>query len=304
MLDLFDIGGRVLWEGLSRLDGAPIVALASGLKNRSANSKTGEMLQTWILRKDIKPSDALTTGEDASVCGDCIHRVVGGKGSCYVNVGWGVNQVWRSWRAGKYFRLDGATRDWIKRDFCVRIGSYGDPVAVPPNVWRSILPDDPRRATGYTHMWHHPFAQEYKSFLMASVDSEAERIEANAKGWRAFLVLPLNQDIPKGVGWCPSDELNPSKRVSCEECGLCCGARLKANDVGIYAHGPSASSFGRRTARKPRAAGTKGPRNYDPFVRVDPELHARLREHIGGQAMKPWVGEAIREKLEREQRNG
>ena len=63
--------GLVLWEGPSRLDGAPIVVIATGMRRGSSNEKTGPMVQTWIMRQDEAPHVAQRTGSDASVCGDC-----------------------------------------------------------------------------------------------------------------------------------------------------------------------------------------------------------------------------------------
>lgn len=68
--------GLVLWEGPSRLDGAPIVLIATGMRRGSSNEKTGPMVQTWILRQDVAPHVAQRTGADASVCGDCPLRPI------------------------------------------------------------------------------------------------------------------------------------------------------------------------------------------------------------------------------------
>ncbi len=297
-----DPGGVVLWEGPSRLDGKPTVAIATGLKGNSANSKTGAMVQTWILRQDILPSDAVRSGDDASVCGDCIHRVVGGKGTCYVNVPWGVNNVWKFWKKGNYPQATLELRRRMRETNHIRFGSYGDPVAVPKKVWKALLPDNPLNATGYTHAWRNSKSRDYKSFLMASVESDAERVEAKHAGWRTFQVVPLNRDIPKGTTWCPSDKLNPRKnKIPCEACGLCNGARYESRDVSIFVHGVSAKTFGSLRARNPnlpiiRQAGLK----YDPVLRVPRELHTELKEHVKGGRMKPWLADAIREKLERE----
>ena len=68
--------GFVLWEGPSPVDGAPLVAIVTGarISTESENVKTGAMLQTWILRADISPQEAVDTGQDRSICGDCVHR--------------------------------------------------------------------------------------------------------------------------------------------------------------------------------------------------------------------------------------
>jgi hypothetical protein len=68
--------GFVIWEGPSPVDGAPLVAIVTGVaaSSESGNVKTGAMLQTWILRADISPQEAVDTGQDRSICGDCVHR--------------------------------------------------------------------------------------------------------------------------------------------------------------------------------------------------------------------------------------
>ena len=64
----------LLYDGPSRLDRAPIIVLATGIDTPSKNQKTGPMVQTYILRKDISPSEAVRSGADYSICGNCIHR--------------------------------------------------------------------------------------------------------------------------------------------------------------------------------------------------------------------------------------
>lgn len=62
--------GVIVYEGPSMLDKKPIVMIATGW-NGTRNGKTGQMLQTWILRKNISPMDASRRKLDASVCGKC-----------------------------------------------------------------------------------------------------------------------------------------------------------------------------------------------------------------------------------------
>ena len=71
--------GVVLYRGPSRLDGAPIVVVATGLQRPSENEKTGPMVQTWILRSDEHPVSAVHSGADASICGDCPLRPLNAK---------------------------------------------------------------------------------------------------------------------------------------------------------------------------------------------------------------------------------
>ncbi len=66
--------GVILYIGPSMLDGSPIVAIANRIVAKSSNEKTGALVQTFIIRADLSPLDALATGADASICGDCKHR--------------------------------------------------------------------------------------------------------------------------------------------------------------------------------------------------------------------------------------
>ena len=61
----------VIYDGPSEIDGKPIVAIA---QVKTGNRKTGDMVQTWILRSDVDPITASRTGEDVSICGDCPHK--------------------------------------------------------------------------------------------------------------------------------------------------------------------------------------------------------------------------------------
>ena len=58
----------IIYKGPSLLDGKPIVAIAT---YSDRNTKTGKVLQTYIIRSDISPLEASKTGEDFSICGDC-----------------------------------------------------------------------------------------------------------------------------------------------------------------------------------------------------------------------------------------
>ena len=47
------INGAILWEGTSSYDGQPIAVIMTGIAQASTNRKTGDMIQTYILRQDI-----------------------------------------------------------------------------------------------------------------------------------------------------------------------------------------------------------------------------------------------------------
>ena len=58
--------GYVIYKGASLIDGKPIVVIAN---ISSVNAKTGNAIQTTILRDDIDPLLANKTGEDYSIWG-------------------------------------------------------------------------------------------------------------------------------------------------------------------------------------------------------------------------------------------
>ena len=59
------MNGMVVFEGKSRIDGAPIVVILTAL-NGSMNTKTGHMVQSYIMRADIDPVKAAINVENLS----------------------------------------------------------------------------------------------------------------------------------------------------------------------------------------------------------------------------------------------
>jgi hypothetical protein len=217
--------GIILWEGASMLDGAPIVAIAIGLQTGSTNSKTGAMLQTYILRADVHPLDAIASGEDASICGDCPHRgtVSDGKNTgrtCYVQVGQGPAAVYKAYKAGKYPRASAADLYEVGKRRIVRLGTYGDPAAIPSDVWARLICFAVAH-TGYTHQWRKN--QDLRGILMASADSLEEGIEAQAAGWRTFRVAMRAEAKQSSEAVCPASA-EAGKKLTCAECLLCHGS--------------------------------------------------------------------------------
>jgi len=222
--------GRVLYEGPSMLDGAPIVVIATGFAERSANDKTGGMLQTWILRQDIPPHHAFKSPEGASVCGDCPHRL---NRTCYVLWYQAPLAVWNCWHHGAgYAPATPADFD----GFDLRLGSAGDPAAVPSWIWEPILPRV-RKRTGYTHQWRRAVGSWLRGVVQASCDSLQDLADARAAGWRTFTVLPLGAPDPTGTVHCAASTERGNK-TNCATCGLCDGASA---DVAIWAHGSRAA---------------------------------------------------------------
>lgn len=235
---------RILWRGPSLLDGTPVMAIVTGLQGTSSNSKTGAMAQVWILRADVDPVNASRTGEDAGICGDCPLRpssAAKGAPRCYVNKGFGPNAVYRTYQRGKLEHSEPADigNYLAKESRPVRLGAYGDPVAVPLEVWRELLQPGVSW-TGYTHQWKQPAAQAYRSILMASVDSPQERREAIRKGWRTFRVRSAGEELRSDEITCPASK-EAGHRTTCSACRLCDGRRRgdRRKTIAILDHGPS-----------------------------------------------------------------
>lgn len=238
--------GAVIYRGPSLLDGAPIVAIVTGLADSSANAKTGAMLQTWVMREDVAPHAAVRTGQDESVCGGCGHRPFLG-GACYVKAFQGPFSVWKAFHRGRYPAVDLFTLPSIGRDRNVRIGSYGDPAAVPAEVWQQLI-TRAKMHTGYSHQWQTGAgsAPALRGIVMASADSPAELQLARAMGWRAFRVRLASEPLAERESVCPASE-EAGYKTNCATCGACNGALSgRKGSIAIIAHGSLARRFERQ----------------------------------------------------------
>jgi hypothetical protein len=238
--------GVILYDGPSQLDGSPIVCIATGIDGSSLNHKTGPMVQTWILPRDVAPEDAVRSGHDSAVCGDCSLRGVVAKlpngeqvnrfRSCYVFVGQAPQNVWDSYRAGNYSQP--SDFGCLLGQF-LRIGSYGDPCAVPFEIWQTAVIVSEGH-TGYTHQWRDDRFQGYRDVLMASVESFEDAALAHSKGWRTFRVA-LTGELPAvGEFHCPASA-EENYRLTCQQCRACSGGNPDRPSVLIWPHGPPAS---------------------------------------------------------------
>ena len=213
--------GKLFYEGESVLDGQPIIGVVT---HGSHNKKTGKLAQTWIMRSDIKPSDALRSGDDVSVCGDCIHRITG---SCYVAVFRAPATIYAAYHRGSYPRLD----HMISRP--VRIGSYGDPAAIPEDVWTNIIADGTMH-TGYTHQWRQDRFAYLNEYCMASCETPEDVKLANSLGFRSFRTIVEDEPSLNGEITC----MYETNQVQCATCGLCSGRAAKTKlNISIQVHG-------------------------------------------------------------------
>lgn len=247
----------VLYRGPSMLDGAPIVALASV---GSRNVKTGSLIQTWIMRADLHPSEASQRKLDSSVCGQCPRRHSLG-GDCYVQIFQAPRSVWQSWiNAGspaENWRERGPMRrlQADARAYGLRLGSYGDPAAVPWHVWQDLISAlQPSKVVGYTHQWrvnrHTADWQWFRDNIMASCDTNDDALEAQMLGWRYFLAMPHGAWVHPRLKMvqCPATrERNP---LNCYQCGICDGAQGRPSRASVYLaeHGMRSQSKAKRAA--------------------------------------------------------
>lgn len=219
--------GLILWESATQ------VAIATGFKKGSANRKTGEMIQIFIIVRHTNPVKAIYTGADELVCFKCPLRgeLVNGQlvgRACYVDLPKSVLAVWNCYRRGGYRKLE----DYSVFDGrAVRFGAYGEPVLLPLDMVREIAGRAVRH-TGYTHRWKEPAIQGYRQFFMASCDA-SDYEQAEAMGWRTFIV---SKDEVPGHVLCPASE-EGGRRTNCAKCGLCAGNSRPARSIWIPAHG-------------------------------------------------------------------
>lgn len=237
------IKGLVIYQGPSRIDGSPIVGI---LTPHSENRGTGDMAQFWILRADVDPVQAVKTGEDVGICGNCPLRGLDGKGrSCYVFPLHGPHPVYHAYRNGAYgSATDGSIRQML-RGRTVRLGAYGDPCAVPIRYVRQLVQAS-NGHTGYTHQWgeyrnHQYVNRDYRQYVMASVETPALADHAHKLGWRTFRVRRSTDEVRPDEIVCPKSDEGGS-RLQCLTCKACNGSPRKGKrNVVIVAHGGIAS---------------------------------------------------------------
>jgi len=249
------ITGVVFYDGASRIDGSPIVGIATfGTKN----TKTGNLVQTWILRSDMHPGSAINTGDDVSICGTCPLRGIirpaaersdkrsvqfgdtTNKGrSCYVLVQNAPTQIYHGYQRGIYPILDQSHRKYMMGKG-LRFGAYGDPVAIPIRFWNSLAKFcTGKSAPGYTHQWKDARFQAWKRKVMASTHTLAENELASSMGWRTFRTIADLTAKTAGEIVCPASAEGGYK-ANCEMCGACDGRRDMSDgrkSVVILAHG-------------------------------------------------------------------
>jgi hypothetical protein len=231
------MAGFILYEGDSLLTGEPIVVIATmGGNNPKTDNDFRSMVQTWIMLRDTPPHEAVKSGDDAGVCGNCIQRPSVG-GACYVKTFQAPLSIWRAYKRGNYNNVINLEN---LRGAELRLGSYGDPSAVPFDIWRNLIDKvQPRLMTGYTHqMSHKAFDKRMAEVCMISADTPKVALKAHAQGFRTFRMTTDTEQLLPNEIICPND----TDGVKCIDCGLCDGAGDKPN-IAILAHGALAKRY-------------------------------------------------------------
>ena len=235
----------ILYNGKSLIDGKPIMAIAV---KTSSNAKTGNMIQTYIMRSDIDPLTASKSGQDYSICGNCKHRGIANNDpnkkqaaerSCYVTLFHGPLQVYKSFIKSKYTIAN--SNDEISnfaQGRMVRLGTYGDPAAIPSYIWDQLL-SKAKGHTAYTHQTGIKSANVRHDLFMTSADSLHDARIAWQNKRRTFRIIHVATEKQSNEIICPATPEGGNKS-DCNSCGLCEGAHATAPSIAVIKHGSGA----------------------------------------------------------------
>jgi hypothetical protein len=248
----------ILYEGPSLIDGQPIVAIAT---YSDKNTKTGLMVQTYILCQNIDPRDANKNGQDFSICGNCPlkgiptlnpKKKLAEKRTCYVRIDQGALIVWKAYQRGSYPNVTSSWLSYIFKKVCkllkikvnnriaelgrgrmVRLGTYGDPAAVPSYVWKQLL-EEAIGHTAYSHQ--NDIIPIDKKIFMGSADS----LEHAQKFWsdniRTFRMIQSLNEMQENEVLCPASK-EAGRKSTCAKCKLCSGTSSNSKkSIAIVQH--------------------------------------------------------------------
>jgi len=231
------VKSALIYRGPSPKNGQTILVIATGLGSKgSENTKTGEMAQIFILVEDESPIDAIKSGADIAICGECPLRGP----VCYVDVTrMGPKAVWDSYHRGNIPTLSPEAVGAIlrMRERASRFGAYGDPAMIPYAILRALLDASGTGHTSYTHQWKEDwFDARVLEFSMGSLDHEntAEELHERFPTSRHYRMTLDYKDIdPETEIMCPHKKEDGSVRVQCVDCGLCSGTDRAAKSIVI-----------------------------------------------------------------------
>ena len=230
----------LLYEGASPCGHQDIIVVATSVPTSSNNDKTGDMIQVYILLKDVHPLEAIKLGLDVAICGNCPYR----NDLCYVNVAFAACMIWKSYQKGNIPSVtkEQAVTLFKFRGVPIRWGAYGDPGMYDYELIKFITDACGMGHTSYTHQWMEPwFDERHLEYSMASVDHEntVEKLRAIHPNARYYRVAKDYSDLAKDEIACPSsgdDRVmgkGSPRKVTCNKCLLCSGTSKSAKNVVI-----------------------------------------------------------------------
>ena len=156
--------------------------------------------------------------------------------TCYVTLAHGPLGKYKAYLKGSYdYALGHDKIRALGLGRMVRLGTYGDPSAVPQFIWDSLL----SACDGWTSYTHGKDNVDPKVH-MTSADSLTQAQKAWAKGERTFRVIASLQSLAKAKEiLCPAS-VEAGQRSTCAKCKLCSGTSSSSpKSVAIVAHGTS-----------------------------------------------------------------
>ena len=128
----------------------------------------------------------------------------------------------------------------------VRLGTYGDPAAVPSSVFDALLSDSLGH-TGYSHQSGTKVKINYNQ-VMVSADSRKSAQGYHLNKIRTFRVIPVSIWEKEGkTSMLNSEILCPASKemdykTTCDKCKLCAGGNV-GKSIAIVSHGTSRNMF-------------------------------------------------------------
>lgn len=224
----------ILWEGKG-FNNKKVACIVTGLDKPTANKKTGNLLQTWFIGTDKPPAEQ-KKNKVHSVCNLCPLIARG----CYVMTQWSVSAIYNKYKNGGYKKITDLN---IFKGRKVRWGSYGEGILCNYNLFKKINKIS-SGWTAYTHNHHLKKYQKYKQWMMASVENLQQAKECWKKNWRTFRIVKDIKEKTEFEVICPAQPAYfeiAKKKITCEDCMLCCGNASKSpKSIVIVAHGGAA----------------------------------------------------------------
>jgi hypothetical protein len=233
------MANKVIW-----FDGSNIFVIRKG---KTSNEKISEgrdkIVQTytfsydqWVYANNVANKSMKDFFKlDGSNCLDCPFSGSTGNAGCYThkfNQYVGFISMLKSISKDELTMYNQTKHDDVvalSKDVFIRFGTYGEPSLIPLQLI-SDMANVAKNWTGYTHQSGKVWADGYKDFFMASLETATEQSD-----WRAFRVLE-DVSIDANSIQCPASK-EAGYKSTCAKCGLCSGLLGKGSkDVKITTH--------------------------------------------------------------------